>query len=159
MLSSARTSHADAASERRARHGIAPTPRTHSISATHPSAAPSPPVTQRTAARRTAASIRGGLLPLLVIVFAVLNVGDLASTYVGLASGMREGNPLMSVLLANFGFGALILYKMLVIVAVAAGVLFLSIVHRRVAHATIWICNLLVLGVVVSNIVQFAQVR
>ena len=98
----------------------------------------------------------GLLLPLLVTLFAVLNAGDLLSTFIGLAGGMREGNPLMNMLLVQYGFGALILYKVVVIVAVGAGVLFLSTFHRRIAHVTIWVCNLLVLGVVFSNLMQFA---
>ena len=116
-------------------------------------------VTPRATARRSAPRIRGGLLPLLVAVFAMLNAGDLASTFIGLASGMREGNPLMNMLLSHYGFGALILYKVVVIVAVGAGVLFLRAFHRHVAHITIWVCDLLVLGVVVSNLMQFTLGR
>lgn len=117
------------------------------------------PMPRRTIVRRASLPIHGGMLPVLVAVFAVLNAGDLVSTFIGLESGMREGNPLMSALLSNYGFGALILYKMMVIVAVGAGVLFLRFFHRRVAHMTIWVCNLLVLGVVVSNLMQFVAGR
>ena len=113
----------------------------------------------RDIARRAAPHIHGGLLPLLVALFAVLNAADLLSTFIGLAGGMREGNPLMNALLSSYGFGALILYKVLVIVAVGAGVLFLRVFHRRIAHLTIWVCNLLVLGVVVSNLMQFTAGR
>lgn len=114
------------------------------------------PSAPRVVVRRAVPRIHGGmLLPLLVALFAVLNAGDLLSTFIGLASGMREGNPLMNMLLAQYGFGALILYKVVVIAAVGAGVLFLSTFHRRIAHVTIWVCNLLVLGVVVSNLMQF----
>lgn len=116
-------------------------------------------VPRRAIVQRAALPIHDGLLPLLVAIFAMLNAGDLASTFLGLQSGMREGNPLMSLLLSSYGFGALILYKMLVIVAVGAGVFFLRIFQRRVAHVTIWICNLLVLGVVVSNLMQFTLGR
>ncbi len=109
--------------------------------------------------RRASLPIHGGVLPLLVAIFAVLNAGDLASTFIGLQSGMHEGNPLMGALLSSYGFGALILYKIMVIVTVGAGVLFLRIFQRRVAHITIWVCDLLVLGVVISNLMQFVVGR
>lgn len=112
----------------------------------------------RAVARRAAMPIHG-VLPVLIAVFAVLNAGDLASTFLGLQNGMREGNPLMGALLSSYGFGALILYKIMVIVAVGVGVLFLRFFHRRVAHVTIWVCNLLVLGVVISNLMQFVSGR
>lgn len=136
-------------------------PLTHAL----PSAATRPfvvarPSSPRVVVRHATPHSHGGmLLPLLVTLFAVLNAGDLLSTFMGLASGMREGNPLMNILLVQYGFGALILYKVVVIVAVGAGVLFLSTFHRRIAHVTIWVCNLLVLGVVFSNLMQFAISR
>ncbi len=117
------------------------------------------PSPSRAVRRRAALPIHGGVLPLLVAIFAVLNAGDLASTFLGLQNGMREGNPLMGALLSSYGFGALILYKIMVIVAVGAGVIFLRIFHRRVAHVTIWVCDLLVLGVVISNLMQFVAGR
>ncbi len=98
----------------------------------------------------------GAYLPPLLALFAVLNLGDLASTYLGLASGMREGNPLMSTLLGHYGFGALIVYKALVILAVTGGVYLLRSFHLKIAHVTIWVCNALVFAVVVLNLVQFA---
>lgn len=101
---------------------------------------------------------RSFLVPLLGL-FALLNAGDLASTYVGLLHGMREGNPLMGALLAQYGFGALILYKLLVIAAVVAGIMFLRAFHRRVASVTIWVCNALVLLVVVINVAQYLAIR
>lgn len=100
----------------------------------------------------------GAYLPPLLGLFAVLNIGDLASTYLGLASGMREGNPLMSTLLGHYGFGALIVYKALVILAVTAGVYLLRSFHLKIAHVTIWVCNVLVFAVVVLNLVQFALI-
>jgi hypothetical protein len=101
---------------------------------------------------------RGFLAPLLAL-FALLNAGDLASTYMGLLNGMREGNPLMGALLAQYGFGALIVYKLLVIAAVTTGIVFLHTFHRRVANVTIWICNALVLLVVVINVLQYLAIR
>lgn len=115
--------------------------------------------TRRSASPRQMAVLHRSLLPLLVAVFALLNAGDLISTYIGLAGGMREANPLMSWLFTQFGFGALILYKLVVIAAVGAGILFLCAFQRRMAYITIWICNLLVLGVVISNLLQFTVRR
>jgi hypothetical protein len=98
----------------------------------------------------------GRLLPLWVGLFALLNFADLLSTFLGLHNGMREGNPLMSALLIRYGFGALILYKILVICAVAGGVYILRRFHSSIANVTIWICNLLVAAVVALNIAQYA---
>lgn len=99
--------------------------------------------------------VAGRLLPLWLAVFALLNLGDILSTYIGLSSGMREGNPLMSSLLAHYGFGALIVYKVLVVVAVTAGVLLLRTFQLKIARITIAVCNILVLLVVAMNVIQF----
>lgn len=97
----------------------------------------------------------GSYLPWLVGLFALLNAADLASTFVGLHNGMHEGNPLMAALLVRFGFIALIAYKALVVLAVAAGVRLLRAFRLSVAHVTIWICNGLVFTVVLLNVVQY----
>jgi|SRR5579859_30570 len=94
-------------------------------------------------------------LALSLVLFALLNAGDLVSTYAGLHSGMREGNPLMSGLLVQYGFAALIVYKAVVIVAVSVGVYLLRTFSKVIATATIWVCNVLVCAVVVMNILQF----
>lgn len=101
----------------------------------------------------------GRWLPELLALFAVLNIGDIVSTFVGLSGGMREGNPLMSTLLTHYGFGALIVYKALVIVAVAVGIYILRAFHTSIATITIGVCNALVLGVVVLNVVQYVALR
>ncbi|WIG58359.1 MAG: hypothetical protein OJF49_001105 [Ktedonobacterales bacterium] len=95
----------------------------------------------------------------LLALFAVLNIGDLVSTFVGIQGGMREGNPLMSALLTHYGFGALIVYKALVIVAVTVGISMLRNLHALAALITLWVCNLLVFFVVVMNVVQFNAIR
>lgn len=97
-----------------------------------------------------------GLLPAWMALFALLNAGDLISTYIGLHGGLREGNPLMDGLLMHYGFAALIVYKMLVVAVVGLGVVMLRRFHRGIASATIWICNALVLAVVLLNVLQFA---
>jgi hypothetical protein len=97
-----------------------------------------------------------GFLPAMLALFALLNVADLVSTFIGLRNGMREGNPLMSGLLLHYGFGALVIYKALVILAVTLGVHFLRSFHIRIARATISVCNVLVLIVVLVNITQYA---
>jgi Domain of unknown function (DUF5658) len=96
-------------------------------------------------------------LPAMLALFALLNVADLASTFIGLRTGMREGNPLMSGLLLHYGFGALIVYKVVVILAVTLGVYFLRSIHMRIARTTISVCNVLVFGVVLVNVAQFAS--
>ncbi|MFI5271519.1 MAG: DUF5658 family protein [Ktedonobacterales bacterium] len=134
----------------------------------HPAASTRPFVVARAAPPRAAHPVAppraarphaSGALLLALALFALLNAGDIVSTFVGLQGGLREGNPLMSVLLMRYGFSALIAYKLLVIGVVAAGVFLLRDLHLRVAHVTMWICNLLVLGVVLSNIVQYAALR
>jgi hypothetical protein len=97
----------------------------------------------------------GRLIPLWLGFFALLNLGDILSTWAGLHSGMREGNPLMSTLLTHYGFAALIGYKLLVVLAVTAGVLLLRSFQLLVARVTIVVCNLLVLLVVALNLVQY----
>lgn len=120
----------------------------------HPYTAGTAPA--RTRARtRTPARAHVGLLPAWLALFALLNAGDLISTYIGLHGGLREGNPLMDGLLMHFGFAALIMYKVLVVAAVAMGVLMLRRFHRGVSTVTIWICNVLVLAVVILNVLQY----
>lgn len=94
------------------------------------------------------------VLALWIALFALLNAGDLISTYVALGIGMREGNPLMSALLARYGFEALIVYKLLVIAVVGCGVLLLRRFHARLANITILICNALVFLAVFLNVLQ-----
>jgi hypothetical protein len=105
-------------------------------------------------ARRT-----GYLLATSLVVFALLNACDLASTYLGLAHGLNEGNPLMKQLLQHYGFGALIADKLLVIIAVTAGALVLRRLDRHIAHAVALVCDALILLVVVSNLVQYLAIR
>ena len=95
------------------------------------------------------------LLPTLVVIFALLNAADLISTFVGLHIGLREGNPLMGALLARYGFIALILYKAVVVGAVAIGVRMLRAFRVSIANITIVICDLLVLFVVIANVTQY----
>lgn len=110
------------------------------------------PFVVRRAERTHAGSAR---LALWLTLFALLNVGDLVSTYAGLHSGMREGNPLMSTLLLSYGFGALIGYKIVVVCAVAVGIYILRGFSKGIASTTIWICNALVCAVVIVNLTQF----
>lgn len=93
-------------------------------------------------------------ITLWIGLFVLLNVGDLISTYVALGIGMREGNPLMSALLARDGFAALIIYKLVVVTVVAIGVTLLRRYHARLAQITILICNALVFVAVCLNVLQ-----
>jgi hypothetical protein len=104
---------------------------------------------------------RPGGMPLLVWlgIFGLLNGVDILSTWVGLANGMHEGNPLMSTLLGNYGFGALIGYKLAVVVTVSAGVLLLRSFSSHIARLTIRICAVLVALVVLTNVLQFIASR
>jgi hypothetical protein len=115
-------------------------------------------VSDHTATESTA---RPSSYPLVVLlaVFALLNLGDLASTYFGILHGLNEGNPIMSRLLAQYGFSALIADKLLVIAAVTWGSLLLSRLDWRVAHIIALVCDTLILLVVISNVVQFAMLR
>lgn len=93
--------------------------------------------------------------PLWLCVFALLNLGDLLSTYAGLHGGMREGNPLVGRMMAQYGFASLVAYKAFVVLAVTFGVLWLRSMHPSVARVTLSICNTLVAIVVLLNVVQF----
>ncbi|HEX6122302.1 MAG TPA: DUF5658 family protein [Ktedonobacterales bacterium] len=103
-----------------------------------------------------AAVRRARALWLWVAVYVALNVADLVSTYIGLHSGLHEGNPLMGSLLREHGFGALIVYKVLVVVAVVAGIHVLRHRHARLAGITLTICNTLVGLAVLLNLLQYA---
>jgi hypothetical protein len=115
-------------------------------------------VSDRTATESTARP-SSYLLVILLAVFALLNLGDLASTYFGILHGLNEGNPIMSRLLAHYGFSALIADKLIVIGAVTWGALLLARLDWRVAHIIALVCDTLILLVVISNVVQFAMVR
>jgi hypothetical protein len=93
--------------------------------------------------------------PFWLVVFAVLNACDLLTTYLDLQAGMREGNPLMQQLLASYGFSALILYKLLMVVVVSIGIAALSRGYPTLSKITLTLCNGLVLIVVISNFVQY----
>ncbi len=91
----------------------------------------------------------------LLGMFTALNVGDLVSTWVDLHAGLREGNPFMSMLLAQHGFGALVLYKILVIVVVSIITGALWTTRPRLVGITLLICDLLVFAAVTANVLQF----
>jgi hypothetical protein len=90
-----------------------------------------------------------------LVFFALLNGFDLITTYVDLRAGMREGNPLMRALLDQGGFSALIGYKVLMVLAVSAGILALSRSYPLLARTALAVCNALVLTVVLSNFIQY----
>jgi hypothetical protein len=93
--------------------------------------------------------------PFWLVLFALLNVCDLVTTYLDLHAGMREGNPLMQHLLATYGFGALIFYKTLMVLVVSFGITALSRGYPTLSKVTLALCNALVLLVVISNFVQY----
>ncbi len=90
-----------------------------------------------------------------LVIFALLNAGDLLTTYVDLRAGMREGNPLMRALLDQAGFSALIFYKALMVMVVSIGILMLNRSYPLLARAALAVCNVLVLVVVLSNVIQY----
>ncbi len=90
-----------------------------------------------------------------LVVFVLLNIGDLVSTYLALDIGFHEGNPLMSALLVRYGFSALIVYKLGVVLVVGLGVTLLRRFHPRLALVTLIVCNVLVFAAVALNVLQF----
>jgi hypothetical protein len=95
---------------------------------------------------------------ILVALFAILNAGDLISTWIDLEAGLQEGNPLMSLLLMRHGFGALILYKTIVVCFVSAITIFLWSARPRLVGLTLLACDVLVFGAIVVNVLQFPRV-
>lgn len=93
----------------------------------------------------------GGLLGL----FTALNAGDLISTWIDLHAGLHEGNPFMSFLLSQHGFGALILYKILVVTLVSVITATLWDERPRLVGYTLLACDLLVFTAVIVNVLQF----
>lgn len=92
---------------------------------------------------------------LLIGLFAALNIGDLVSTWLDLRAGLREGNPFMSMLLTQHGFGALIFYKVLVVGIVGLITAALWSVKPRLVGVTILVCDLLVFAAITVNVLQF----
>ena len=90
----------------------------------------------------------------LIGIFVMLNVGDLVSTWADLQAGLSEGNPLMNSLLFHQGFGALILYKLIVVGIVSSVALMLADSRPRMMAVTVFICNVMLFGAVVLNILQ-----
>lgn len=107
------------------------------------------------AATRRAVPLALKLLPIWLMLYLLLNIADLLTTRIGLHLGLQEGNPLMNRLLTTYGFTALIVYKLVVMVVVVLGVWLLRNSYPRVARTTIGICNLLVGGAVLLNLLQF----
>ena len=99
------------------------------------------------------------VLPLLMVVFAMLNAADALTTYIGLHTGLFEGNPVMSGLMSHFGFSALIMYKLVVTVTIGYGARWLQRMQPVLATVTVLLCNLMVFSVVVSNMVQWLAIR
>ncbi len=91
----------------------------------------------------------------LLGMFAALNIGDLVSTWLDLHAGLREGNPFMSMLLAQHGFGALICYKVLVVSVVGVITALLWNARPRLVGVTLLVCDLLVFAAITINILQF----
>ncbi len=91
----------------------------------------------------------------LIGLFAALNGGDLLSTWIDLRAGLREGNPFMSMLLLQHGFGALIFYKVLVVGIVACITVTLWSVRPRLVGLTLLVCDLLVFAAITVNVLQF----
>lgn len=91
----------------------------------------------------------------LVAVFAILNAGDLISTWIDLHAGLREGNPLMSSLLQQYGFGALIFYKIFVVALVGGITISLFPIRPRMVSVTLFFCDLLVFAAILINVMQF----
>ncbi len=132
---------------------IKPWPRGQQPRMSEQLAAPSLPLQARAPVRTRAAAL-SPWLALWLVVYVLLNVGDLVSTYLGLHAGLHEANPLMSGLLTHSGFGTLIAYKLVVIVAVVGGAIALLRMHPRAAYLTVHVCNGLVFLAVFLNIAQ-----
>ena len=93
--------------------------------------------------------------PILLGAFAVLNAGDLISTWIDLHAGLVEGNPIMHSMLEYSGFGSLIMYKILVVAIVTIASLALGKSRPKMTMITISICNALILTAVALNIIQY----
>ncbi len=88
-----------------------------------------------------------------VIVFAVLNLLDIASTYFALKAGFYEGNQIPSLLLAAGGESAMYLFKALVSLVVIATVVKLSPHFTRLGYG-LYAANLILALVVIQNLAQ-----
>lgn len=92
-----------------------------------------------------------------LVAFSVLNVTDMASTWVGLRIGLSEVNPVASALLACSGEGAIFLFKIVASLLAAA-----MTVKAGRRYERVWLGlhsgNLLLAIVVFSNLAEIAAV-
>jgi hypothetical protein len=136
-----------------------PTARLALVGASIAPIAPSAPLIIPGVAQGVAQPVSGQTLRTVWIpaaLYLALNVGDVVSTYVGLQHGLAEGNPLVAALLTHDGFGALIVYKVIITLLVLLGVWVLSAWSDRAARLAVLICNALVALVVILNVAQVA---
>lgn len=80
-----------------------------------------------------------------------LQATDLLTTAINLALGNREGNPIMGLLLAAYGWPAVIGYKALVCLVAGLVVQSLGPSHPRPTAAILGACNVMVALTVLSN--------
>lgn len=91
-------------------------------------------------------------LALLAIV--LLNALDALTTWYDLQRGAHEGNPLIAPFIAGYGFGALILYKLVIVLAAIGGTLLLERLQApRLASLILTLGLLYFLVAVLFNII------
>lgn len=86
-------------------------------------------------------------------VFVVMNLLDVASTWMAMQRGLPEGNPVPSMLLEAGGTELMYLFKVAVVLLVVLAALRLSPYFPKIWYG-VWIGNAILAVVVTLNVVQ-----
>lgn len=89
----------------------------------------------------------------LLIVFALLQLGDIISTHLALKSGLSEGNPIPAAVLASSGELGMYALKVVGVLAFLVIICLLDGRFKRAWHA-VFAFNVIMFAVVLSNSLQ-----
>jgi len=91
---------------------------------------------------------------LLLILFALLQLGDVISTHLALRAGLSEGNPIPATILSVAGEGGMYAAKLLAVVVFLIAVCCLEGRFKTNPWRAVGAVNLVMLAVVLSNMAQ-----
>ncbi len=89
----------------------------------------------------------------LLLIAMVVNLGDVLTTHIGLASGISEGNPIPATLIANGGELAWLRTKFGLMALLVLAICMLSRRYPKLWH-TFTVTNVVLLAAVLSNSAQ-----
>lgn len=92
--------------------------------------------------------------PLLLVIFAALQLGDVVSTHLALGVGLPEGNPIPAAVLGVAGEGGMYALKLLAVVLFLVAIRYLEGRFRTNPWRAVSAMNVVMLGIVISNSAQ-----